>query len=419
MADAMATQATRAPLVHLDPSGADHHGEAARMRELGPVVRAVLPGDVRMWVVTEYALLADLVTDPRVSRDWHNWHALQRGEVPEDWPLLNVIRLNSVMSHDGAEHQRLRRPLIRTFTRSRVEGLRPRIEHIVTTLLDDLPNQAGPDGAVDLRQHYAYPFPMQVICELIGVPESWRPRFRELIDSVVRADTTAEETLAIQEERHDLWSRLIAMRRAEPVDDLTSALIAINNEDNEALTDEELEDTLWMLIGAGHETTLALIINATRALLTHPDQLAIARDGDAETWAKVVEETLRWDAPIGNFPARYPLEDITVGGVTIPKGEAILAPFSGVNRDPARFGPGADRFDITRPPTKHIAFGGGPHVCLGAHLARIELAVALPALFARYPDLRLAVEPGELTPVPSFMFNSAISLPVHLGPAAG
>lgn len=416
MADSMATQV---PLVHLDPLGTDHHGEAARMRELGPVVRAMLPGDVQMWVVTDYALLADLVTDPRVSRDWHNWHALQRGEVPDDWPLLNVIRLNSVMSHDGTEHQRLRRPLTRAFTRSRVEGLRPRIEHIVTTLVDDLPNHVGPDGAVDLRILYAYPFPMQVICELIGVPESWWPRFRELIDAVVRADTTAEEAVAIQQERHDLWNRLIGMRRAEPVDDLTSALIAISDEDDERLTDEELEDTLWMLIGAGHETTLSLIVNATRALLTHPDQLAIARDGDADTWAKVVEETLRWDAPIGNFPARYPLESITIGGVTIPQGEAILAPFSGVNRDPVRFGQGADRFDITRPPSKHMAFGGGPHVCLGAHLARLEAAVALPALFARYPDLRLAVDPAGLTPVPSFMSNSAISLPVYLGPSGG
>lgn len=415
MTEATASQ-TYPPLIRIDPAGTDRHGEAARMRELGPVVRAVLPGELQVWVVTDYALLAELAADSRVGRDWRNWDALQRGDIPSDWPLLSMIRLNNAMARDGAEHRRLRRPLSRTFTRSRVERLRPRIEEIVDTMLDDLPNQAGPDGAIDLRRHYAYPFPMQVICELIGIPQAWWPRFRELIDTVVRADTTAEEYLATQQERHELWQRLFAMRREEPADDLTSALLAVNEEDNEtALTDEELEDTLWMLIGAGHETSISLIVNATRALLTHPDQMAMARDGDADVWSKVIEETLRWDAPVGNFPARFPVEDVTVGGVTIPKGEAILAPWSGVNRDPAHFGPDADRFDITRTHTKHLAFGAGPHVCIGPNLARLEAAVALPALFTRFRDLRLAVDPAELTPVPSLFSNSVTSLPVYLG----
>jgi 2-hydroxy-5-methyl-1-naphthoate 7-hydroxylase len=413
MTDSMVNQ-THPPLVHIDPLGTDRHGEAARMRELGPVVRAVLPGDVQMWVVTDYMLLADLAADPRVGRDWRNWDALRRGEIPEDWPLLSMIRLNNAMARDGAEHRRLRRPLTRNLTRNRVERLRPRIEQIVAKMLDDLPKHAGPDGVVDLRKHYAYPFPMQVICELIGVPELWWPRFRELIDTVVRADTTAEEYMATQQERHKLWQQLFTMRRAEPADDLTSALLAANDEDDEALTDEELEDTLWMLIGAGHETSISLIVNATRALLTHPDQLALARHGDAETWDKVIEETLRWDAPVGNFPARFPTEDIVVGGFTIPKGEAILAPWSGVNRDPRQFGEDADKFDITRQPKKHLAFGGGPHVCIGPVLAKLEAAVALPALFARYPDLRLAVDSADLTAVPSVFSNSVSSLPVHL-----
>jgi 2-hydroxy-5-methyl-1-naphthoate 7-hydroxylase len=386
------------------------------MRELGPVVRAALPGGVQMWVVTDHALLADLAADPRVGRDWRNWAALRRGEVPEDWPLLSMIRLNNAMARDGVEHRRLRKPLTRTFTRARVERLRPRIEEIVHIMLDDLTGQAGPDGVVDVRRHYAYPFPMQVICELIGVPEAWWPRFRELIDTVVRADTTAEEYLATQQERHDLWQRLFAMRRAEPADDLTSAMIAVNDEGDDALTDDELEDTLWMLIGAGHETSISLIVNATRALLTHPDQLALVLGGGDEMWSKVIEETLRWDAPVGNFPARFPTEDITVGGVTIPEGDAILAPWSGVNRDPAKYGPDADRFDLTRPAQKHLAFGGGPHVCIGPALARLEAAVALPALFTRFPGIRLAVDSAELVAVPSVFSNSVTGLPVHLGP---
>jgi 2-hydroxy-5-methyl-1-naphthoate 7-hydroxylase len=414
MSDSVVVQ-TPPPLIQIDPSGADRHAEAARMRELGPVIRAQLPGGVEMWVLTDYALLAEVAADPRVGRDWRNWDALRRGEVPDAWPLLSMIRLNNAMARDGAEHRRLRKPLTRTFTRARVERLRPRIEEIVNAMLDDLPGHAGPDGVVDVRKHYAYPFPMQVICELIGVPEEWWPRFRELIDTVIRADTTAEEYLATQQERHELWQRLFAMRRAEPADDLTSALIAVNGEEEEALTDDELEDTLWMLIGAGHETSISLIVNAARALLSHPDQRDLVRSGDPGVWSKVIEETLRWDAPVGNFPARFPTEDITVAGVTIPKGDAILATWSGVNRDPSQYGPDADRFDIDRPNQRHLAFGGGPHVCIGPALARLEAAVALPALFARFPDLRLAVDSSELTAVPSIFSNSVTSLPVHLG----
>lgn len=172
-----------------------------------------------------------------------------------------------------------------------------------------------------------------------------------------------------------------------------------------------------MLIGAGHETSISLIVNATRALLVHPEQLVRVRDGDADTWSLVIEETLRWDAPVGNFPARFPTEDVTVAGVTIRKGDAILAPWSGVNRDPSQYGTDADKFDIGRQPQRHLAFGTGPHVCIGPALARLEASAALPALFARYPEMRLAVDPDELTAVPSIFSNSVTSLPVYLGPA--
>lgn len=402
------------PVIHLDPMGTDHHGEAARMRELGPVVRVVLPGDVAVWAVTDHALLAELITDSRVSKDWRNWNAIKSGEVTDEWPLVGMIKVTNMVTSDGEVHLRLRRPVTRTFTRGRVEGLRPRLNEIVRVLLDDLPTHVDSSGAVDLRQHYAYPVPMQMICELTGVPVEWRPRLRELVDSIFRTNTTAEEVVATQRDRHELLNRLVELRRAEPGEDLTSALIEIGAQDPEKLTQEELIDTIWLLLTAGHETTLSLIVNGVRALLTHPDQLELARAGGDEVWARVVEETLRWDAPIGNFPARYPFEDIEIAGVRIAKGEAILAPYSGVGRDPAHHGPDADRFDITRPAVKHLAFGGGPHICLGAHLARLEAQVALPALFERYPNLRLAADAATLPPVPSFFSNSAALLPVHL-----
>ncbi|GLY65213.1 cytochrome P450 family protein [Amycolatopsis taiwanensis] len=405
---------TEVPLIRLDPMGTDHHGEAASMRALGPVVRVMLPGEVQVWAVTDHALLAQLLTNPLVSKDWRNWTLIQDGTITDDYPLIGMIKVTNMVTSDDAAHRRLRQPVTRTFTRGRVEQLRPRLNAIVDALLDDLPRHADPAGVVDLRLHYAYPVPMQMICELTGVPVEWRPRLRELVDSIFRTNTTPEEAVATERERLEILNRLVDLRRAEPGEDLTSALIAIGAEDPEALTQEELIDTIWLLLTAGHETTLGLIVNGVRALLTHPDQLSMARSGDEKVWSAVVEETLRWDAPIGNFPFRYPLEDITIADVTIPKGDAILAPYSGVNRDPSQYGPTADEFDITRPPSRHLAFGGGPHVCLGAHLARLEAQVALPALFDRYPELSLAVSPAELVPVPSFFSNSAAALPVRL-----
>ncbi|MEV0704991.1 cytochrome P450 [Saccharopolyspora sp. NPDC050389] len=377
-------------------------------------MRVILPGDVVVWAVTDHAVLADLVTDSRVSKNWRNWNAIQNGDIADDWPLIGMIEVTNMVTSDGADHHRLRRPVTKTFTRARVEHLRPRIEHIVTTLLDALPTHADANGVVDVRQHYAYPIPMQVICELVGVPEPWRAQLRDLVDSIFRANTTAADVVATQRDRHALLRELVDLRRREPGDDLTTALIATNDHDPDALSDDELIDTLWLLLTAGHETTLSLIVNATRALLTHLEQRDITLHGDDSTWAAVVEETLRWDAPIGNFPARYPLEDITIAGVTIPRGEAILACYSGAGRDPAHHGPAADRFDITRETTKHLAFGGGPHICLGAHLARLEGTLALPALFHRYPELNLAVDAGELVPFPSLFSNSTQALPVRL-----
>jgi cytochrome P450 len=405
---------TDIPVVTLDPTGADHHGEAARLRELGPVVRVVLPGNVHAWAVTRHAELAALVTDPRVSKDWHNWSAISHGEISDDWPLTGMVKVTNMVTADGPEHHRLRRIVTQTLTPRRVQNLAPRISDIVDTLLDDLPTHAGPDGAVDLRQHFAYPVPMQVICELAGVPDHERPELRALVDSIFRSTTTPQEVLDTQRDIYLLLDRVVALRRANPGDDLTSAMLAAQRDDPSLLSKDELVGTMWLMLAAGHETTLSLIVNAVRALLTHPDQRALATAGNESTWAAVVEETLRWDAPIGNFLARYPLQDIEIAGVTIPAGDAILAPYSAVGRDHTQHGPTADSFDITRTQARHLAFGAGLHVCLGAALARREALTALPALFTRYPHLTLATPPTALIPVPSLFSNSVQALPVHL-----
>jgi cytochrome P450 len=258
---------------------------------------------------------------------------------------------------------------------------------------------------------------LRVICELLGVPADQRARLRYLVDSIFRTDTPPETVAAVQADIPAFLGELIERRSREPGDDLTSALIADRDGGTGALTDEELGGTLWVLLAAGHETTIGLITNSVRALLTHPRQLAdvLAADDDA-AWGGVVEEVLRWDPPIGNFMARYPLEDTEFAGVTIPAGDAIMAPYTAVARDPERHGPDAHLFDITRESkTKHLAFGDGPHVCVGPHLARLETRVALRSLFARHPRLELAVDAADLPPVESLFTNSVRSLPVRLG----
>lgn len=409
------TDATASPAEQhrqlLDPLATDHHGEQQRLREAGPVVRVQLPGGVPAWEVTDYALLAELVTDTRVSKDWRHWTAIQNGQITDDWPLIGMITVTNMVTADGAAHTRLRKPVTSVFTRKRVEALRPRMVEVVDQVLDALPTHADAAGVVDLRTHYAYPIPMTIICDLVGVPPQWRADLRGHVDSIFRTNTSSEEVLATQHDRVALLTELVQLRTQRPAHDITSDLIALRAQDETTLTPDELIDTLWLLVTAGHETTLSLIVNALLALLTHPRQLAIALTGDADIWSRVVEETLRWDAPIGNFPARYPTEDITIAGVTIRQGEAILAAYSGVGRHPRQY-TDADRFDITRPPQRHLAFGGGPHLCLGAHLARLEATVALPALFSRYPRLHLAIEPDALAPVPSLFSNSVTALPV-------
>lgn len=315
----MTVSADQIPIVDLDPYGKDHHGEGEKLRALGPVLKVRLPGDVIAWTVTDHALLNDLVADPRFSKDWHNWNAVIRDEIPDGWPLIGMVKVTNMVTADGLEHRRLRKLVTATFTPRRVQELRPRIQQIVDDLLDALPGQAAADGSVDLRLHFANAVPMLVICELFGVPDHEQPRLKVLMDNIFRSDLPPEEVTASQIETYQLLARVVQTRRDAPGEDLTSALIAAREQDPDALSEEELVGTLLVMLAAGQETTLSLITNAVRALLTHPDQRVIAEQGDAQVWADVVEETLRWDAPIGNFPFRYPLEDVEIAGVVIPK----------------------------------------------------------------------------------------------------
>lgn len=245
----------------------------------------------------------------------------------------------------------------------------------------------------------------------MGVPERLREGLRTCVDRGFDTSLTPAESMANYHRMYGILRDLAATRRAEPGDDLTSALIAAHDaEDGSALSESELLDTLLLIIAAGHETTVNLIDNAVHALLTHPGQLELVRTGQVG-WADVIEETLRTEAPLAHLPLRYAVEDIEAGGVLIARGDAILASYAAAGRDPGVHGEDAGRFDAARPGKEHLAFGHGVHHCLGAPLARLEAEIALPALFARFPGLTLAVPPEELRPISSFISHGHRTLP--------
>ncbi|MFI6869433.1 cytochrome P450 [Nocardia sp. NPDC050406] len=402
------------PIV-LDPMGTDIQGESARIRERGAVALVELPGGVRAWSVTDYTVLQSLLADPRVSKDpRQHWTAFMNGEVTEEWPLLPWVAVDNMFTAYGADHRRLRKLVAPAFTHRRTVAMRERVEAITAELLDKL--AATPAGtAVDLREGYCYPVPIQVISELMGVPEDRNPRLRKCVDGFFDGSLSPEEAQANYVEMYGLVSEIVALKRETPGDDIISVLIATRDDDGSRLTEKELVDTLMLVINAGHETTVNLLDQAIFTLLTHPERLAEVRAG-ALAWTDVVEETLRLEAPVAHLPLRYAVEDIDIEGFRIPKGEAILASYAGANRDPKIHGPNADEFDPHRTTKdKHLAFGHGAHHCIGAPLARLEATIALPALFDRFPNLSLAQDPATLAPVVSFISNGHAKLPVRLG----
>ena len=335
------------------------------------------------WVLTRYDDVAGMLRDARFGRKGFDTLLQARfGEAGFDLSML---------FRDPPDHTRLRALVSKAFTPRVVEEMRGRIQEIVDALLD----RAQDVGRMDVIADLAYPLPVIVICEMLGVPAENRDLFRRWSVDIARSlDAIAlptepeviERGTAARHALADYFRGLIAERRRRPKADLLSDLIAAE-EQGDKLTEGELMATVLLLFVAGHETTVNLIGNGTLALLRHPVELRALR-ADPGLIGSAVEELLRYDGPVQRT-GRMPNTDVALGGRTIPKGALVLGLIGAANRDPAHF-PDPDRLDITRGDNRHLAFGWGIHFCLGAPLARLEAQIAILALVRRLPRLALA-----------------------------
>ncbi|MFD9864900.1 cytochrome P450 family protein [Streptomyces alboflavus] len=365
----------------------DPYSVYADLRARGPVhhVRFPPPDDADdLYLIVGYEEARAALADPRLAKSAATVGVL----LPEE----EALGTNLLMA-DPPQHTRLRKLIAREFTARRVEALRPRIQEITEGLLDEM--LAAGDRA-DLIEAFAFPLPMTVICELLGVPDIDRAEFRRMSNDVVAPPTVEVWNTALADMAAYLDALIEAKRAAAPGEDLLGALIRTTAEDGDRLSAGELRAMAFLLLVAGHETTVSLIAGAVHALLTHPGQLAELR-ADMGLLDGAVEEALRHEGPVANATHRFAAEPFEIGGTVIPAGSAVIVSLAGADRDPDRF-PAPDDFDIHRAPRGHMAFGHGIHFCLGAPLARIEGKVALRSLLERCPDLALDGTPGEWKP---------------------
>ena len=370
----------------MDPAFvADPYPTYHRLRAEDPVHHSPLG----FWVLTRYPDVMTMLRDPRLIKEPIAAFVAARFGMAVPPPGLGL----SMLDRDPPDHTRLRGLVSKAFTPKALESLRPHIQ----TIVDDLLAGAAGKGQMDLIEEFAYPLPVRVICEMLGVPVKDHERFKSWGLDIARGldaimlppdSEVGQRSVSGRRALAEYFRALIAERRAAPRDDMLSALIAAE-EAGDKLNEEELLATCILLLVAGHETTVNLIGNGTLALLRHPDQLQKLRESPGLI-ATAVEELLRFDGPVQRT-ARIPSEDITIGGRTIPKGDMVMPFLGAADRDPAQF-PDPDRLDITRADNRHIAFGMGIHFCLGAPLARMEGQIAINALLARLPKLALATD---------------------------
>ncbi|WP_405082945.1 cytochrome P450 [Paenibacillus chitinolyticus] len=348
------------------------------------------------WIAFRYDDVAAMLKDPRLVKDMRKY-------VPQNEPeaagagtyvgkLFEWLRnMPNMLSVDPPDHTRLRRLASKAFTPQMIEGLRPRIQQIADELLDAVQER----GRMDLVADFAYPLPINVISEILGIPAADRSLFRGWTQKLLQASVDPSQGSAVEEALEEFIGyirTLLDAKRRNPGTDVTSGLVQAY-EQGDKLSENELLSTIWLLIIAGHETTVNLIGNGTLALLRHPGQMRLLRETPS-LLPGAVEEMLRMEGPIV-IASRFAGEDIAMHGKVIRQGEIVLLSLAAANVDPQKFSD-ADTLDITREENEHLAFGKGIHHCLGAPLARLEGQIAFGTLLRRLPDLRLAVEPERL-----------------------
>lgn len=376
-----------------------------RLRVAAPVCEVIMPRGLKVWVVTRYADARDALANPVLHKDLRPvQHLFDRHHTRTSTGGFGADLTAHMLNSDPPDHTRLRKLVAKAFTMRRVELMRPRVEEITEELL------AGLSGDIDLIDDFAFPLPVTVICELLGIPHDDRDDFREWSSALVAGESAAAVGTAGKAMSGYLRA-LIDAKRAAPAGDMLSVLVQ-TQDDGDELTEVELVSMAFLLLVAGHETTVNLIANSVLALLRNPDQLA-ALHADPGLLPGAVEEFLRYESPVNHATLRYTTEPVDIGGTTIPAEEFVMVSLGSANHDGDRFG-AADSLDVTRAPVGHMAFGHGVHFCVGAPLARLEGQIAIGRLIARFPNLSLAADADDLRWRNSSLLRGLQNLPIHL-----
>jgi cytochrome P450 len=378
------------------------------LRTTEPLYRFPVTEKQYAWMVTRYEDAQAILKDQRFIKNRMTLLSEEeKAQIDRSAPTLKLLSYN-MLAADAPDHSRLRRLVSKTFTPRMIEGLRNRIQQIT----DDLLDQVQERGEMNLINDFAFPLPVTVICEMLGIPAEDRQQFRKwsnaILDQSGPFDANRQAPPEV-EEFTDYVRRLIAIKSEHPDDGLVSQLVQVE-EGGDRLSENELISMIFLLIVAGHETTVNLIASGTLALLQHPEQMRLLQN-DPSLIVPAIEELLRYTAPVIIGTGRWASEDIEMHGTLIPKGEMVLVSLMGANTDPGHFAAPAD-LDITREENEHIAFGKGIHFCLGAPLARLEGQIAISTLLRRLPDLHLQEDARELKWRPGLILRGLQELPV-------
>ena len=373
------------------------------MRESAPVYRGVGPVTRRrIWFLTRYDDVVGALRNPALGREWKKLPEQVREqhhfEQQDEFEMVDRHLLNL----DPPDHTRLRRLVSQAFTSRRIADLEPRIQDLANRLLDDIS-----DGD-DLIAMLALPVPITVIAELLGVPIDDQAHFRDMVDRNLRG-SSEEEMIAAGMELLGYVNEAIEYRRSKPGDDLLSALIHLE-EDDDSLDHAELLSMVQLLLIAGHETTVNLIGNGMIELMRHPDQQRRLAE-DPALLDTAIEEMLRFNGPVETPFPRFAYEPVEIGSERIPQGDVVIPVLMAADNDPDHF-PEPERFDVGRAPNRHVAFGNGIHYCLGAPLARLEARIAIGSLLDRHPNISMAIDDDDLKWNSGFFLRGVRALPI-------